>query len=59
MSKPRYIAHTTGKQPVGDDVIVEVAFRDGHVITSFPAKNWVWNPTLCKPTIIAYRVIKE
>lgn len=65
--KPRYIAHTGKKQPVDDDVIVEVVHRDSTVSGNDPAADWAdrlnwWvhgeamNP---RCDIIAYRVIEN
>ena len=31
MSKPRYIAHTSGKQPVGNNQFVDIVFSNGSV----------------------------
>ena len=61
MSKPRYIAHTSGKQPVGDDVKVEVLLSgDQGRGNTGSACGYNWGQTALKSReIIAYRVIKE
>jgi hypothetical protein len=61
MTKPRYIANTSGKQPVDDDVVVVVRLR-GHRLRAedaMPAHCWRWNDTSGHGDIIAYRVIEQ
>jgi hypothetical protein len=57
MSKPRYIAHTSGKQPTFE--VVQVVYRDGKVGGILPAHLWRWNKCGNDADIIAYRVIKR
>ena len=58
MSNPRYIAHTSGKQPVGDDERVAVVLRCGR-LNERVAYFFNWRNTGWEYDIIAYRVIKE
>ena len=67
MSKPRYIAHTSGKQPVGNNQFVDIVFSNGSVNETQRAGDWGpalgfvtnwWEGTqLVRLKIIAYRVI--
>lgn len=59
MTKPRYIAHTSGKQPVRDDVKVVVIFRDRWEGNVFPASMFRWGTLGNDADIIAYRVISQ
>ena len=57
--KPRYIAHTSGKQPVSDGVILECVFSDRAVVGKYPARLWRWDAVGDESDIIAYRVIEQ
>jgi hypothetical protein len=59
--KPRYIAHTTGKQPVDDGVIVDIVIRANLPGAFHPmeASFWDWSITGVPGDIIAYRVIEQ
>jgi hypothetical protein len=66
--KPRYIAHTGKKQPVDDDVCVEVLFKTGCLNNRNNAgwwaggsENWWIHSATRDPDshIIAYRVIEQ
>jgi hypothetical protein len=56
--KPRYIDHTSGEQPVDDEVVVEVVFVMGITATD-SADMWCWNHEGNPADILAYRVIEE
>ena len=56
MSKPRYIAHTSGKQPVGDDECIDVVLNGGYIIYSTYATRLRWTKLGNDCDIIAYRV---
>jgi hypothetical protein len=57
--KPRYIAHTGKKQPVADDVVVEVKFRSGRIDDDLDAGDMFWEHDGSFCDIIAYRVIEN
>lgn len=56
-----WILHTTGEQPVGDDVVVEVKYKDGTICSPDFAEGWVWDLCIMQgdSAIIAYRIISE
>jgi hypothetical protein len=55
-----WIEHTTGKQPVADDVMVDVRFRDGGEIATLTAEEWVWEQGLdSSAQITHYRIVED
>jgi hypothetical protein len=51
--------HRGGKQPVANDVMIDVRFKDGRVINGVRADSWEWRKGEADPAITAYRIISQ